>query len=67
MHDDVKRALAWCATGAVTLLLSGNIFFLKHTFDKIENLEQVVWQLRQDSVILKFTIEEIKNSTKRGR
>lgn len=41
----------------ITLLVSGNLFFIKRLVDKIETMEATVWQLRQEVVVLSFRID----------
>lgn len=65
MHEDMKKVLAWSVTAIIGLFLSGNLYFIRHTLDRIDAMESVVWQLRQDSVLLRFTIDEMRKENKR--
>lgn len=43
----------------VTLLISANVFFVKRLVDQLDATREIVWQLRQDVVILKVTVDNI--------
>lgn len=42
------------------ILFAGNVFFIRRLVDKIDSLETIAWQLRQDVAILKIVVETRK-------
>ena len=48
----------------VGLFLAGNLFFVKRLVDKIDSTESVVWQLRQNVVVLEVTVNNLKEQIK---
>lgn len=41
----------------MTLLVSGNMFFIKRLVDRLESVEERVWQLRQEVVIMGMRVD----------
>lgn len=39
------------------ILFSGNIFFIKRLVDNLDKTTEMVWQMRQEIVVLKFAID----------
>lgn len=39
------------------LLLSGNIYFIKHALDRLDALESITWNLRQEIAVLHATLK----------
>lgn len=39
-------------TVIIGVLFSGNIFFVKRLVDQLDSVREIVWQLRQDVVVL---------------
>lgn len=66
MEDDYKKINAWIASVLGMLLLSGNIYFVKRLVDRLDEQGTMIWQLRQDVVILKLTIDGIHSYKKKG-
>lgn len=55
MHDEISQIKGWInsAVGALlTIMLGANAFFVKKAFDKIESLEGITYQLRQDVAVM---------------
>ena len=48
----LSDALNLIYTVIIAVLFTGNIYFVKRLVDKLESLEGIVWQLRQDVVVL---------------
>lgn len=42
----------------IGVLFSGNIYFVKRTFDKLDDLQTVTWQVRQEVAVLKATQDQ---------
>ena len=53
--------------GFIALLVSGNMYFIKNLVGKLDNLEERVWQLRQEVVVLSVRIDTSINKTNRGQ
>jgi hypothetical protein len=60
--DDAKRFVVWIVSGLISFLLAGNIYFVKKLVDQVDETTRIVWQLRQDVVVLKLIYEERKKS-----
>lgn len=43
----------------ISLLFASNVFFIKRLVDKLDNTEQIVWELRQQVAVLKATLEDM--------
>ena len=44
-------------TGALSLLLAGNIFFIVRLVDRLERVEEIVYQLRQGVAVLEARLD----------
>jgi hypothetical protein len=55
MTQPVQRVIIWIAPIIGSLLLAGNIFFIVRFIDEQDKLKEIVWQLRQDVVVLQST------------
>lgn len=52
-ENEKLEFVVWSAISAVGILLSsGNIYFIKHTLDRLDSIEAMVYQIRQDVAIL---------------
>ena len=49
-------------TSIIGVMLTGNVFFVKRLVDQLDSLREIVWQLRQDVVVLQAI-----GGTKNGR
>lgn len=68
-NEESFRSVELKVAGCVLLflvsgLVGGNIFFIKRLVDKIESTELMVWSLRQDVVLLKYSVEHLLGITK---
>lgn len=62
---DEKKLIRNVTYSLLTLLVSGNLFFVKRLVDKLEVIEERVWQLRQEVVILSMRVDsKIKKQEK---
>lgn len=43
----------------LSLLIGANIFFVKRLVDQLDATREIVWQLRQEVVVLKLTVDNI--------
>jgi len=60
VHTVVIPKFAMTAIGVVlSILMSGNIFFVKRLVDQLDATREIVWQLRQDVTVLKLTVENL--------
>jgi hypothetical protein len=60
MGSSFKQTLAtWALTGAVGVLLSTNTFFIVRLIDKVDSTQELVWQLRQQLMLLSFRVDEL--------
>lgn len=51
--------------GAVlSLLIGANIFFVKRLVDQLDATREIVWQLRQEVVVLKLTVDNMPGHRK---
>jgi hypothetical protein len=60
--DDARRFVVWIVSGLISFLLAGNVYFVKKLIDQVDETTRIVWQLRQDVVVLKLIYEEHKKS-----
>jgi hypothetical protein len=60
--DDARRFVVWIVSGLISFLLAGNVYFVKKLVDQVDETTRIVWQLRQDVVVLKLIYEERKKS-----
>lgn len=56
--DDLKQLIRWALSGIISFLMMGNLFFIKRLVDRVDAQTDIVWQLRQDVVVLKTVYEE---------
>lgn len=52
-----KKALRNLIYTVLTLLVSGNLFFIKRLVDKLENVENMMWQQRQEITLLSYRMD----------
>ena len=45
----------------LSILMAGNVFFVKRLVDQLDSTREIVWQLRQDVVILKIAVDNLSN------
>lgn len=57
---DEKNLIRNTVYGFIGILVSCNLFFIKRLVDKIESMEVIVWQLRQEVVVLSVKINDKK-------
>jgi len=46
----------------VTLLVSGNLYFIKKLVDKVDMIESMMWQVRQEVVVLSVRMDNFKKN-----
>lgn len=57
-RDKHLDQLKWVITGMgvlVSVLFSGNVYFVVRAMNKLESLEQITYQLRQDVAVMNAT------------
>lgn len=61
MHD--KEDKIWTIIcSVVTLLLAGNTYFIKHSLDRLDSIETMVWSLRQEIAVLNATVSRTSHN-----
>lgn len=66
MHDEISQIKGWINSavgGFIGLTLAANAFFVKKAFDKIESLEGITYQLRQDIAVMAATSDTFRRKT----
>lgn len=54
---DINK-IPWPIMGAVVgVLFSGNVYFANKTIERLDSLEQVVWNMRQEVAVLRATLQ----------
>lgn len=57
MSQSVQKVIIWVSPVIGSLLLAGNLFFVGRFIDEQDKLKEMVWQLRQDVVILQAKMD----------
>lgn len=46
-------SIVWtCISAVMVVLFSGNVYFAKHTLDRLDSIELMVWQLKEKVSLL---------------
>lgn len=60
--NKTQHDIAWnTACVIIGCLFSGNIYFLKHSLDRLDSMESVVWGLKQEIAVLHATMSNRKS------
>lgn len=60
IQEEVVSPLWVPVVGAIlTMLLGGNVFFVKRLVDKIDGIDQRVWEQSQSIAVMKITVEDL--------
>lgn len=57
----INKTVLQIALWTLGFLFTGNIFFIKRLVDQQDKANDVVWQLRQEFVVLKYAIDHKAN------
>lgn len=45
----------------ISMLMMGNIFFVKRLVDQLDATREIVWSMRQELVVLKYTVDNMSH------
>lgn len=60
MNSTIKNMMAYGAPAVISILLAGNIFFVRRFIDEFYSVRDVVWQLRQQVAVMEAKIDSRK-------
>lgn len=60
MDTDLRRLIVYSCGFIIALLLSINGYFISRLVSNIDKQQEMIWTLRQDFLMLKFSVESLE-------